>query len=177
VSRGIWMRTRSKGRFYPADPRPEDIEILDLASGIARECRYGGQMPGWFSVAEHSLLVASVLPPHLKLQGLMHDAPEGLIRDMTRPNKALLADYQALEDSVWRAVATKFGLPYELDPLVKVADDAVLLAERMQLFPDDRDDWSIKGEPANVIIKQLSYDVAEAEFLSYFHFLTKGIYQ
>lgn len=176
MSRGMWMRTRSGGRFYPADPQPEDINILDLASGLSRECRYGGQMPGWYSVAEHSLLVAQALPAHLKLQGLMHDAPEGLIRDMTRPNKVLLPDYQALEDKVWRVVATKFGLPYELDPLVKIADEAVLLAERMQLFPDDRSDWSIKGAPADVTIKQLSYDRAEPEFLGYFHHLTKGIY-
>ena len=171
------MRTRSGGRFYPANPRPEDMNILDLASGIARECRYGGQMEGFYSVAEHSLLVARVLPDHLKLQGLMHDAPEGLIRDMTRPNKRLLADYAELEDRVWRAVAARFGLPYELDPLVKQADNDVLLAERAQLFPDDTDEWSIKGEPAPVTITQMPYDVAEAEFLHYFHHLTKGMYQ
>ena len=171
------MRTRSGGRFFPSNPRPEDIEILDLASGIARECRYGGQMPGWYSVAEHSLLVAQILPEPLKFQGLMHDAPEGLIRDMTRPNKVLLADYRELEDRVWLAVASRFGLPYELHPLVKVADDAVLLAERMQLFPDDRDDWSIKGTPADVTVTQMPYDVAEAEFLTMFHHLTKGMYR
>lgn len=177
MSRGDWMRTRSGGRFYPADPRPEEMKILDLASGVARECRFGGQMEGWCSVAEHSVLVAEVLPPHLKLQGLMHDTPEGLVRDMTRPNKMLLPDYRALEDRVWRAICPAFGLPYELDPLVKVADDAVLLAERMQLFPGDREDWTIKGEPAPVKIMQLDYREAEELFLYHFHNLTNGAFQ
>ena len=45
MSRGDWMRTRSGGRFYPADPRPEEVKILDIASGLAKECRYGGQLP------------------------------------------------------------------------------------------------------------------------------------
>lgn len=177
MSRGDWMRTRSGKKFYPADPRPEDIEIIDIASGLARECRYGGQLSGFYSVAEHSVLVADVLPEELKLQGLLHDAPEAWLRDMVRPAKILLPQYGELEDRVWAAVAWRFGLPRELDPRVKQADDAVLLAEKAQLFPDEHDDWSIKGEPANVSVWGFGHENAERLFLNKFHTITKGIYQ
>lgn len=177
MSRGEWMRTRSGGKFYPADPRPEDIEILDIAAGLARECRYGGQLRGFYSVAEHSVLVADVLPDELKLQGLLHDAPEAWLRDMVRPAKVLLPQYSELEDKAWAAVAARFGLPAELDPRVKQADDAVLLAEKAQLFPHERDEWSIKGEPADVHIYGFNYQLAEQLFINEFHTITKGIFQ
>ncbi len=176
ADRGPWMRTRSRGRFYPMDPRPEEMNILDLASGVARECRYGGQIEGWLDVAQHSIHVASILPDHLKLQGLMHDTPEGLIHDMTRPNKMTLPDYRALEDRVWRAVSTRFGLPYGLDPMVKQADDAVLMAERNFLFPEDKDIWSVRAEPADIRIQDWDYRESERRFLEMFHDLTKGEY-
>ena len=177
MSRGEWMRTRSGGRFYPADPRPEEVQILDIASGLARECRYGGQMRGFYTVAEHSILVAQVLPEELQLQGLLHDAPEAWLRDMVRPAKILLPQYSELEDRVWAAVAARFGLPLEPDPRVKQADDAVLLAEKAQLFPSERDDWSVKGEPANVHVFGFGHEMAERLFLEKFHTITKGIYQ
>ena len=177
MSRGDWMRTRSGGRFYPADPRPEEVKILDIASGLAKECRYGGQLPEMYSVAEHSILVASVLPPELKLQGLLHDAPEAWLRDMVRPAKTLLPQYYELEGKVWRAVAIAFGLPSELDPLVKQADNDVLLAEKLQLFAEDTSEWAIKGKPADVFLHCWDHKVAEAEFLRYFHNLTNGAFQ
>ena len=177
MSRGDWMRTRSGGRFYPADPRPEEVHIVDIASGLSKECRYGGQLVDLYSVAEHSILVASVLPDRLKLQGLMHDAPEAWLRDMVRPAKVLMPEYYALENEAWAAVAARFGLPRELDPLVKQADNDVLLAEKAQLFAEDTSEWSIKGTPADVHLHCWDYKVAEAEFLHYFHFLTKGMYQ
>lgn len=176
MSRGDWMRTRSGGRFYPADPRADEVHIIDIASGLSKECRYGGQLEEMYSVAEHSILVASVLPDHLKLQGLLHDAPEAYLRDMVRPAKVLMPEYYALEAKAWAAVAARFGLPLELDPLVKQADNDVLLAEKAQLFAEDTSEWSIKGTPADVFLHCWDYKAAEAEFLRYFHHLTKGIY-
>lgn len=177
MSRGNWMRTVSGGRFYPADPRPEDFFICDISCGLAHECRYGNQLRNWYDVAQHSVLVASILPQELKFQGLMHDAPEAYIGDMTRPNKLELPDYRRLEDRVWRAIATRFGLPFDLDPRVKEADDAVLMAERNHLFPDDKDIWTIKAKPASVVIQDIDYRESERLFLEAFHQLTNGAFQ
>lgn len=174
MSRGEWMRTRTGGKFYPADPQPEEMDIRDIASGLARECRYGGQIEGWYDVAQHSVLVASVLPDELKLQGLLHDAPEAYIRDMTRPNKRILPDYKKLEDVVWWAISDRFGLPLLLDPRVKRADDAVLMAERNYLFPDDKTVWTIRAEPARVVIEDIDFRESERRFLELFHQLTNG---
>lgn len=175
AERGDWMRTFGGGRFYPADPRPEDVTIESIASGLSKDCRYAGQLDDiWYSVAEHSILVASILPDHLRLQGLLHDAPEAWLRDIPRPVKLLIPQYQKLEAMSWDAVAKRFGLPLELDPLVKWADDAVLAAEKIQLIGEDTSEWNIKAWPADVVIECLEWRDAQDAFLDYFNFITKA---
>jgi 5'-deoxynucleotidase YfbR-like HD superfamily hydrolase len=118
------------------DPSPLDIEIEDIAHGLARVARWNGQTDGEhaFSVAEHSLLVERIvtqLEPKLdrqfRLAALIHDAPEYVIGDLISPFKAALSlDYRAFEAKLLAAIHLRFGLPPELPPavtkLVKRAD-------------------------------------------------------
>ncbi len=118
------------------DPSPLDIEIEDIAHGLARVARWNGQTEGEhaFSVAEHSLLVetiASALNPSLerryRLAALIHDAPEYVIGDLISPFKAALAlDYKAFEAKLLAAIHLRFGvpavLPEEVTKLIKRAD-------------------------------------------------------
>lgn len=169
--RGMWMQTHSGQRFYPADPLPSQIDIRDIAEGLSKECRYNGQCKGFYSVAEHSILVASVLPNHLKLQGLMHDATEAYLKDIPRPLKVLLPGYRALEEQLWTVIAERFNLDPVMHPLVKQADDAVLLAEKEQIMGRSAP-WSIPGRPANVTIRRMDPDEARFEFMAAFMELT-----
>jgi hypothetical protein len=119
-----WQRMLSGRRLDLLDPSPLDIEIEDIAHGLARVARWNGQTDGEhaFSVAEHSLLVERIvteLEPKLdrrfRLAALIHDAPEYVIGDLISPFKAALSlDYRAFEAKLLAAIHVRFGLPAEL---------------------------------------------------------------
>jgi 5'-deoxynucleotidase YfbR-like HD superfamily hydrolase len=131
-----WQRMLSGRRLDLLDPSPLDIEISDIAHGLARVARWNGQTDGEhaFSVAEHSLLVENIvgeiepaLDRKFRLAALIHDAPEYVIGDLISPFKAALAlDYRAFEARLLAAIHLRFGLPAELPPkvtgLIKRAD-------------------------------------------------------
>ncbi len=118
------------------DPSPLDVEINDIAHGLARVARWNGQTlgPHAFSVAQHSLVVEDVvrrlkpqIEPRWRLAALLHDAPEYVIGDMISPFKAALGlDYRMFEDRLERAIHIRFGLPpklpVEIKRLIKTAD-------------------------------------------------------
>jgi 5'-deoxynucleotidase YfbR-like HD superfamily hydrolase len=118
------------------DPSPFDIEIADIAHGLARVARWNGQTRGAhiFSVAQHTLLVEAVMraqtpriDTRLRLAALLHDAPEYVIGDMISPFKAVLGgDYKLVEQRLLSAIHIRFGLPAvlgtELTKQIKNAD-------------------------------------------------------
>jgi 5'-deoxynucleotidase YfbR-like HD superfamily hydrolase len=116
-----WQRMLSGRRLDLLDPSPLDIEIEDIAHGLARVARWNGQTIGAniFSVAQHSLLVEAVsrkISPNLdcrwRLAMLLHDAPEYVVGDLISPFKAVLKnDYKAVENRLLHAVSLRFGLP------------------------------------------------------------------
>lgn len=141
-----WQRMLSGRRLDLLDPSPLDIEIEDIAHGLARVARWNGQTIGRhpYTVAEHSLLVERLVlqfKPKAtraeRLEALLHDAPEYVIGDMISPFKAALGlDYQEFEDRLARAVRMRFGLsePSErLARLIRRADRASAYFEAVQL--------------------------------------------
>jgi len=123
--------------FDLAAPDPEAISPEMIAHALAMICRYGGHVPSHYSVAQHSVEVARLLPRPLQLAGLLHDAHEGLgIGDIIGPAKALLKPaIKEVEARVDRAVAERFGLQFsELRaPPVKRADLILLRTEQRDL--------------------------------------------
>ncbi len=142
-----WQRMLSGRRLDLLDPSPMDVEIEDIAHGLAFVARWNGQTLGdWaFSVAEHSLLVEEIYgklvaapKPRDRLLALLHDAPEYVIGDMISPFKAALGiDYKAFEARLERAVHVRFGLPAETPKTVKAqikrADRACAWFEATQI--------------------------------------------
>ena len=124
-----WQRMISGRRLDLLDPSPFDVEIQDIAHGLARVARWNGQTRGdhAFSVAEHSVVVLEIvdtlypgLDPKWRLAALLHDAPEYVVGDMISPFKAALGvDYRAFEDRLEAAVHLRFGLPPKLSQEVK----------------------------------------------------------
>lgn len=117
-------------------PDPELLTPELIAIGLGNVCRYSGQVDPFYSVAEHSLLVAERVPPELRLAALLHDASEGLgMSDVIGPLKAVLPEYKAIEDRLMRAVEARFGLePGACEhPLIKEADRRVLRTEQLVL--------------------------------------------
>lgn len=126
-----WQRMLSGRRLDLLDPTPMDIEVEDIAHGLAFVARWNGQTRGdWpYSVAEHSLLVESLfslenkgIAPQWQLAALLHDAPEYVIGDMISPVKAAVGPgYSALDFRLASAIHHRFGLPAELPKPIKTA--------------------------------------------------------
>ncbi|PRY75662.1 hypothetical protein CLV80_11113 [Yoonia maritima] len=124
-----WQRMLSGRRLDLLDPTPVDIEIEDIAHGLAFVARWNGQTRGDFaySVAEHSLLVTEIFklqqpsaPVKWQLAALLHDAPEYVIGDMISPVKAAVGpDYEALDTRLTAAIHIRFGLPAQIPATVK----------------------------------------------------------
>lgn len=85
--RSDWMQTYTGRVFWPLEPRPEDVDIVDIAHALANLCRYGGHSKVFYSVAHHSVLVSQIVPPADALWGLMHDSAEAYVIDLIRPIK------------------------------------------------------------------------------------------
>lgn len=124
-----WQRMLSGRRLDLLDPTPIDIEIEDIAHGLAFVARWNGQTHGDFaySVAEHSLLVETLFariepkaPAKWRLAALLHDAPEYVIGDMISPVKAAVGPgYGALDERLTAAIHIRFGLPAQIPAAIK----------------------------------------------------------
>jgi 5'-deoxynucleotidase YfbR-like HD superfamily hydrolase len=141
-----WQRMQSGRRLDLLDPSPLDIEIEDIAHGLARVARWNGQTSGAhiFSVAQHTLLVDAIarrrssLDVRARLAILLHDAPEYVIGDMISPFKAVIGDsYKAVEARLLAAIHLRFGLPpqrsKEIEQIVKAADRGAAFLEATRL--------------------------------------------
>ena len=143
----VWQRMLSGRRLDLLDPSPLDIEIADIAHGLARVARWNGQTSGAhiFSVAQHTLLVEAVMVEQapridakVRLAALLHDAPEYVIGDMISPFKAVLGgDYKQVEKRLLAAIHIRFGLPpvliSEVERRIKDADRGAAYLEATQL--------------------------------------------
>lgn len=169
---GDWMQTATGRAFWPIDPRAEDIDIEDVAHALAHLCRYGGHCLRFYSVAEHSVLLAASVPPEDALWALLHDASEAYIVDVPRPLKPYLSDYQDAERRVMTAVCERFGLPEPWPDTVKEADRAILTDEMQQNMAAPPMPWSTAGTPLGVTLQFWSPPEAKLVFLDVFARLT-----
>jgi 5'-deoxynucleotidase YfbR-like HD superfamily hydrolase len=142
-----WQRMLSGRRLDLLDPSPLDVEIGDIAHGLARVARWNGQTEGAhiFSVAQHTLLVETLararwprIDRSARLMILLHDAPEYVIGDMISPFKAVIGDaYKAVEARLLAAIHIRFGLPPrtggEIERMIKTADRSAAFLEATRL--------------------------------------------
>jgi 5'-deoxynucleotidase YfbR-like HD superfamily hydrolase len=147
VATRAWQRMLSGRRLDLLDPSPLDIEIADIAHGLARVARWNGQTHGThiFSVAQHTLLVEAVMREQMprvdhrvRLAALLHDAPEYVIGDMISPFKAVIGGaYKVVEHRLLAAIHIRFGLPpvlpAEMTLQIKAADKGAAYLEATQL--------------------------------------------
>ena len=124
-----YIFTRSGGRVYFDEPENSDFNIEDIAWGLAMTARWCGQSKVFVSVAQHCCIVHDMLPDALKLQGLMHDASEAYLHDITRPLKRMLSEYKAIEALMEQALANKYEYAYPYDEQVKLADNMAMAQE------------------------------------------------
>ena len=169
--RGDWMETVSGRKFHPFDPRPEDLDIEEIAHALSLVCRFGGQVNDFYSVAQHSVLVSQVCDPEDALAGLLHDAAEAYIGDMIRPLKwsGWFPNYDRVEKMIMAAVAERFGIPEQMPASVKRADDILVVTERRDLRVQSGLEWNVDARPLPYRIEPLFWRHAKIQFLDRFH--------
>ena len=178
-----WQRMLSGRRLDLLDPSPLDIEIEDIAHGLARVARWNGQTVGdhAFSVAQHSVVVEEIaahirpgLAARWRLAALLHDAAEYVIGDMISPFKTALGlDYHLFEDRLAAAIHVRFGLPAripaEIKALIKQADRACAFFEATQIAGfGHAESLELFGSPPKgyrLVVEPLPAAVAQARYL------------
>lgn len=152
--------------FDLKEPETSEIKIEDIAHGLAHTCRFAGQCKAFYSVAEHSVLVSQVVP-EAGLAGLLHDAAEAFVGDMTRPLKQLLPEFAKIEKRIERAIFQRFEIEWPPPSSIKAADYSVMAAEQVTLMPPGTNEWlsAANISPADVVIRYLDPKAAKTLFL------------
>ena len=180
---GDWIETYTGGVFWPLDPRPEEIDIEDIAHALSMMCRFNGHCSMFLSIGEHSVNVCEDVErkhpnnPKLALEALLHDGSEAFIADIVSPVKRHIRPwYGPIEDRLQMAIHERFGLPLVYDPRVKESDLAVLITEARVLVRSGGLSWHYDGiEAANVPINGYSPIEAKGIFLGKFYELQRKI--
>lgn len=155
-----WILTRSGIPFDLVRPTADMVDPLDIAHSLSMQCRFNGHTREFYSVAQHCLLVASLVPAEHQLAALLHDATEAYVGDLVRPIKMGMREfyevqnieslYDHIERQVWVAICMRFDLPTELPACVHHADMVALATERRDLMPAHAGEWECLAgiEPA-----------------------------
>jgi len=165
-----YVSTFLGNRFYPLEPRIDRVDIEDIAHGLAYQCRFNGQTREFYSVAQHSLVVASLVPNDLRLAALLHDAAEAYLGDMVKPLKVLLPAFAAIEEQVSAIIAHAFDVDFTNYGPIKRADLIALATEKRDLMPHSTERWeyldNVRPLPERIVAMQPGE--AKQAFLSEF---------
>jgi len=169
-----FIQTVSGRRVNPFALAPADIEIGDIAQALANQCRFGGHCRSFYSVAQHSCLVADLIRagkdcPTSVLWALLHDAPEAYLSDIPHPLKHFSEFgrlYREAEHKLQAVISDRFGLPHEPPAALRAADRGLLAAERQALMTDTWEWPELRGvRAAAVEIDPWPPERAAREFL------------
>ncbi len=168
-----WIETASGRRVYPFRLTPEMIYLDDVAHALSNKCRFTGHCSPFYSVAQHSVLVAMTMFNHgLKYarEGLMHDAAEYILPDVAAPIKPFLPEYLELEERVENVIAQRFGLVYKnygWPGIVKHYDRRALMTEGRDLMTGSIN-WDAalqRYDPFDAKIVPMKPEEAKAAFI------------
>ena len=174
---GQFMQTFTGRKYWPCNPVPNEVFIEDIAHALSLQCRYAGHCLRFYSVAEHSVLIARHLAakhaPEVALAGLLHDASEAYCVDIPRPLKPYLTNYKDIEERNWKAIAARYRLSSEIHAEVHDADNRIIADELANLVPMA---WHARyaGQELGVNLRYWSPEKAEVEFLATFDALMAG---
>lgn len=162
-----YMETYTGRYVTPLKLKLEDIDIVDIAHHLSLICRFNGACRKFYSVAQHSVLVAYLVPKEDKLAALLHDASEAYMADVIRPIKYSIPELKKIEDRIEVKILAKFkcyGADWEA---IKRADNIMLATEARDLMKRT-DGWYLPEPPKPALIVPWAAPQAESVFLSVF---------
>ena len=167
-----WIQTFSGKRFDLENPRPADVDIVDIIQALSNICRFNGHCRQRYTVLEHSVRVAEIVPEEFRFTALLHDAGEAYYGDITRPlvgpDQTWLTTTGFL-DKIDAAIASAFGTTYPLPECVKHADDVLLATEARDLMGPPPEPWVRLPDPLPDVITPMYESVAYTRFVEMFH--------
>lgn len=171
------IRLRSGRYFDLLHPHPDQFTLADIAGALSKICRFGGQIDGWYSVAEHCVECYSQAcldgaDPLVQRIALLHDAAEAFVGDVVKPLKVLLPEYERVERRVESVIAAKYGLfgdtleaTERAWAAVKDIDRAMLIAERKAMFSKDGVAWTGEKDVRPLAVRFHQWEPPTAELM------------
>lgn len=182
--RNEWMQTAKGNAFFPYAAKPEDFDIEEIAHALSNICRFGGHTLEFYSVAQHSVIVADAIIAQGRLiyalEGLLHDAAEAYIGDMIRPIKhdgsAMGELFCSLEENLMDGISERFSLVWSpvRQKTVRWADNTALATEARDVMAKPPRPWHPLPPPLEQHITPLAPREAKALFLQRFMELSRG---
>lgn len=165
--KGNWFQTFTNKMWWPQDPHPEDVDILDIAHALSQQCRFNGMSSEFYSVAQHSVIVSDLVRIDTNdlmaaYVGLLHDAAEAYVGDLIKPIKIHLSNFQDLEELNLQVIMESLGAPdfHTYDGVVKKWDIAAICAERIYFMPKPPIPYDLHEKFDGNVIK--SIDIIES---------------
>ncbi len=170
-----WYETSTGRIIYPSKPNESCININDIAYALSNICRFGGHSSKFYSVAQHCVLVSTVVSPANALLGLMHDASEAYLGDVVRPLRLLIRDYQTLESAWNKVILRKFQVTGDHTE-VKEADNHILSLEISALTYSKGGGWPDFSSPRmpGITIDPWTPALARRVFIAYYYGLANA---
>ena len=168
------MQTFTGKKFYPLDPKIEDIDIVDIAHSLSMICRFTGHSRFFYTVGQHSILASYICNQEDRLSALLHDGSEAYICDLARPLKRSggFENYIEYEDRLQSMIYRKFNLPEAMPASVKIADNILLATEARDLMHPLLPGWFLDQSPLPFKIEPMLQEKVEKLFLERFYELT-----
>ena len=174
--KGKFIQVYSGKRFWPLDPKIDEVDIDDISHSLSKQCRFSGHTEFHYSVAQHCIHVSLFCNPAHALEGLMHDASEAYLVDFPRPVKSEFPKYFELENNIMKVISEKYKFIYPLPEDVTLADNQMLWVEKSKVMKPTLD-WyqdtpvELTDEQKVIEIIRMSPPEAEDYFKSRFSFL------
>jgi|SRR3569623_300267 len=165
-----YMGTFTGRRLYPNDLAADQINIVDIANGLGREARFGNQADHFYSVAQHSVLLATLVPDEYKVWAMLHDASEAYTHDMPKPIKRCISGWGDMEHRLSQVIYEHFGLSGDIPDEVKAIDDRIVIDEAQVLF-ETWPEWAREhqADKTGVMIRPWSRTVSRYIWLRYMY--------
>ena len=172
-NKDVWYNTFTGKKVFPLDPDPEQICLDDIAHALSNICRFTGHCSEFYSVAQHSILVSVYSSAENAMWGLLHDAAEAYLCDVTSPVKrsGLMSGYRAAEEKMMKCIAVKFGLSWPV-PEETIKLDGILLMTEARDLGLLNNEWPDYGEPMKTRVVPKSPGESEQMFHEWYEIIT-----
>ena len=167
--KGDWAQTYTGKKFWPLDPRADEVDIIDIAHSLALSCRFNGHCNLFYSVAQHSVLVSTLVKPSYAFAALLHDSTEAYLGDIIRPIKRYLPKIKEIEENLEIVIFQHFGIDDYDHNAIRHADDIALYTELRDVMGKSPGPWGYYEKyiyllPAQKIVP-LNHKDSERAFL------------